>query len=190
MKDFDHFVIGRGISHTIVWAIKYPWTRLRSLSLIMRMNQNLILIVVQLKKDQRPYPIHPYINILLDDFVLCHSNDRHYLPIWMGRVWSFVDLTEGINYKNMSIEWWTPLCAKKEGKRAIARECWTRRWTKEATLPNVICHITILFSHMMSCHANLRPPTTHLIPKAFVNVTMANLMFAGFVVDPKEDCKD
>lgn len=79
---------------------------------------------------------------------------------------------------------------RKRAKRGIARECWMRRWTKEATLPNVIYRITILFSHMMSCHANLRPPTMHLIPKAYVNVTMANLMFAGVVVDPKEECGD
>lgn len=89
--------------------------------------------------------------------------------------------------KKITVAWWTPLCGKKVGKRAIARACVDERWAKEATLPVVINCIIISFSHMMSCHAKLRLPTAHSIPKAFVNVSKANLMFAGVVVDPNEE---
>ena len=82
------------------------------------------------------------------------------------------------------------MCGKKEGKRGIPRECWVRQWTKEATLPDVINCRTILFLHMMSCHAKLRLPTVLSIPKASLNVLKADLMFEGVFVDPNEDCED
>ena len=76
---------------------------------------------------------------------------------------------------------------KIEGKMAIARECWTRQWTKEAPLPS--CN-TMLFSNRMSSYAKLRLLSTHLIPKESVKVVMTNLMSLGIVVDPNKDCKD
>lgn len=82
------------------------------------------------------------------------------------------------------------MCEKKIRKRAIATKCWTRLWTKETTLPEVIHFIIVLFSYMMSSHAKLEAPRTHWISEAYVNVAMANMIFVGVVVDLEEYCED
>ena len=70
----------------------------------------------------------------------------------------------------------------------IVRECWTRQWTKEATLPEVIHCKIVLFSHRMSSHAQLGSPTTHLIPEVYVNAMTANMMSIDIVVDLEHNC--
>jgi hypothetical protein len=98
-----------------------------------------------------------------------------------------VDLVKGVNYGRFIVQWQTSLYGKIEGKRAIAKECWTRQWTKEAPLPS--CN-TILYSNRVSSYAKLRVPSMHLIPEVYVNVLMTNLISPGIVVDPNKDCRD
>lgn len=82
------------------------------------------------------------------------------------------------------------------------RLCVERKMAKWPLLENVVrdngqkrqlflkSSIVVLFSHKMSSHAKLRPPTTHLMDKSYVNVVMTNLVFIGVVVDHDEVCKD
>jgi hypothetical protein len=60
-----------------------------------------------------------------------------------------MDNTPGDNYRRFTVEWWTPMKGKREGKRALARECWTRQWEKELTLPEIIHYSIVLFSHRL-----------------------------------------
>ena len=84
----------------------------------------------------RPKPsFNPYRDVLLGDFVLCRPCDGHRLPVWLGCASSTIDLSPGSNYGTFVVEWWTPMCSKKESKSLVARECWTRRWTPEVTHP-------------------------------------------------------
>lgn len=99
-----------------------------------------------------------------------------------------VDLNKGVNLRKLIVEWWT-LVWEKDRQKVHCYKCWTRQWTKETTLPEVIHFIIVLF-YMMSSHAKLEVPRTHWIPKAYVNVAMANMIFVGVVVDLEEDCKD
>ena len=85
--------------------------------------------------DPEPYPycgpakswprprFNPYRDVLLGDFVLCRPCDGHRLPVWLGRASSTVDLSPGTNYGTFVVEWWTPMCLKKESKALVAREC-------------------------------------------------------------------
>ena len=85
--------------------------------------------------DPKPYPycgpaksrprprFNPYRDVLLGDFVLCRPCDGHRLPVWLGRASSTVDLSPGSNYGTFVVEWWTPMCSKKELKALVAREC-------------------------------------------------------------------
>ena len=84
----------------------------------------------------RPRPrFNLYRDVLLGDFVLCRPCDGHRLPVWLGWASSTVDLSPSTNYGTFVVEWWTPMCSKKESKALVARECWTRRWTPEVTHP-------------------------------------------------------
>ena len=76
----------------------------------------------------------------------------------------------------------------KRGKMAIVRECWTRQWTKEATLPEVIHCKIVLSSQRMLSHAKLGSPTTNLISEVYVNDTMATMMSIDIVVDLEHNC--
>ena len=88
-----------------------------------------------LEDDPEPYPycgpaklrprarFNPYRDVLLGDFVLCHPCDGHRLLVWLGRALSTVDLSPGSNYETFVVEWWTPMCSKKEPKSLVAREC-------------------------------------------------------------------
>ena len=96
----------------------------------------------------RPKPsFNPYRDVLLGDFVLCRPCDGHRLHVWLGRASLIVDLSLGSNYGTFVVEWWTPMCSKKESKLLVARECWTRRWTPEVTHPQRISVTTVLYSH-------------------------------------------
>jgi hypothetical protein len=95
------------------------------------------------KDDLEPYPFcgpakdrsrpnfNPYHDVLLGDFVLCRPSHNNHLPVWLGRALTCVDNTPGDNYGRFTVKWWTPMKGKREGKRALARECWTRWWEKE-----------------------------------------------------------
>ena len=84
----------------------------------------------------RPKPrFNSYRDVLFGDFVLCRPCDGHCLPVWLGRASSTVDLSPDSNYGTFVVEWWTPICLKKESKSLVARECWTRQWTPEVTHP-------------------------------------------------------
>ena len=97
--------------------------------------------------DSEPYPYYgptkawpepsfnPYPDVFLGDFVLCRPYDGHRLPVWLGRAISIVELSAGSNYGTFVVEWWTPMCSKKEPKAIVAWECWTRRWTPKVTHP-------------------------------------------------------
>ena len=73
---------------------------------------------------ERPRPnFNPYHDILLGDFVLyCPSHNNHLL-VWLGRSLICVDYILGDNYGWLTMEWWTLMKGKQEGKRALAREC-------------------------------------------------------------------
>jgi hypothetical protein len=76
---------------------------------------------------------------------------------------------------------------KREGKRALARECWTRRWEKELTLPEIIHCSIVLFSYRLPSHRKSGPPAMHVIPEASA---MATLAAHGVAVDAEEDWED
>ena len=137
--------------------------------------------------DPEPYPycgptkswpkpsFNPYRDVLFKDFVLCRPCDGHRLPVWLGHASSTVDLSLGSNYGIFFVEWWTPMCLKKESKSLVARECWTRRWTTEVTHPQRISVTTVLYSHKMLSHKDKGPPKTHLVPEASAVMALANL---------------
>jgi hypothetical protein len=79
---------------------------------------------------------------------------------------------------------------KREGKRALTKECWTRRWEKELTLHEVIHCSIVLFSHRLPFHWKSNPPATHVIPEASAAAAMATLAAHGVVVDAEEDSED
>ena len=81
---------------------------------------------ITLEDDPEPYPycglaksrpkpsFNPYRDVLLGDFVLYRPCDGHRLLVWLGRISSTVDLSSSINYGTFVVEWWTPMCSKKE----------------------------------------------------------------------------
>jgi hypothetical protein len=85
--------------------------------------------------DPEPYPFcgpakdkprpnfNPYCDVLLGDFILCRPSHNNHLPVWLGRALTCVDNTPGDNYGRFTVDWWTPMKGKREGKRALAREC-------------------------------------------------------------------
>ena len=84
----------------------------------------------------RPKPhFNLYQNVLLGDFVLFRLCDGHRLPMWLGCALSTIDLSPARDYGTFVVEWWIPMCSKKEPKSLVAREYWTRRWTPEVTHP-------------------------------------------------------
>jgi hypothetical protein len=60
----------------------------------------------------------PTRDVLLGDFVLCRLSHNNHLPVWLGRALTCVDNTPGDNYGRFTVEWWTPMKGKREGKRA------------------------------------------------------------------------
>ena len=88
--------------------------------------------------DPEPYPYYglakapskPYFNayrdVLFGDSMLCQPCDGHCLFVWLGCALSTNNLSAGGNYGTFFVEWWTPMCSKKEPKSLVARECWTR----------------------------------------------------------------
>ena len=115
--------------------------------------------------------------------MLCWPCDGHRLPVWLGRAISTVELTAGTNYGTFVVEWWTPMCSKKEPKSLVARECWTRRWTPEVTHPQRINVTTVLYSHRMPSHKDKGPPKMHLIPEASAAMALANLAASGAIAE-------
>jgi hypothetical protein len=101
-----------------------------------------------------------------------------------------MDNTLGDNYGWFTVEWWTPMKGKREGKRALSRECWTRRWEKELTLLEIIHCSIVFFSHRLPSHRKSGPPTTHVIPEASTAAAMATLAAHGVAVDAEEDWED
>jgi hypothetical protein len=72
----------------------------------------------------RPRPnFNPYHDVLLGDFVLCRPSHNNHLPVWLDRALTCVDNTPDNNYGRFTVEWWTPMKDKREGKCALAREC-------------------------------------------------------------------
>jgi hypothetical protein len=139
----------------------------------------------------RPRPnFNPYRDVLLGDFVLCRPSHNNHLPVWLGRALTCMDNTPGDNYGRFTVEWWTSKKGKREGKRALARECWTRRWEKELTFPEIIHCSIVLFSHRLPSHQKSGPPAKHVIPKASAAAAMATLAAHGVVVDAEEDWED
>jgi hypothetical protein len=79
---------------------------------------------------------------------------------------------------------------KREGKSALARECWTRRWEKELIFPEVIHCSIFLFSHGLPSHRKSGPPTRHVISEASATAAMATLAAHGVALDVEEDWED
>jgi hypothetical protein len=139
----------------------------------------------------RPRPkFNPYRDVLLGDFVLCHPSHNNHLNVWLGCALTCMDNTSGDNYGRFTVEWWTPMKDKWEGKCALARGCWTRRWEKELTLPEIIHCSIVLFSHRLPSHRKSGPPATHVIPEASAAATMATLAAHGVAVDVEEEWED
>ena len=57
----------------------------------------------------------------------CRPCDGHCLPMWLGRKMLTIELSAGANYGTFVVEWWTPMCSKKEPKSLVAREYWTKQ---------------------------------------------------------------
>ena len=143
------------------------------------------------KDDSEPYPYYsltkarpkprfnPYRDVLLRDFVLCLPYDKHSLHMCLAHAISTIELSAGSNYETFFVEWWTPMCSKKEPKSLVARKCWIRRWTPEVTHPQRITVTTVLYSHKMSTHKDKKPSKMHLIPKALAVMELANLAASG-----------
>ena len=104
-------------------------------------------------------------------------------PVWLGRAISTVELTDGASYGTFVVEWWTPMCSKKEPKSVVAKEYWTRRWTPEVTHPQRINVTTVLYSHRMPSHKDKGPPKTYLIPEASAAMALANLASSGAIAE-------
>jgi hypothetical protein len=101
----------------------------------------------------RPRPnFNSYCDVLLGDFVLCRPSHNNHLPVRLGRALTCVHNIPGDNYGRFMVEWWTPMKGKREGKHALVRECWTQRWEKELTLPEVIHCSIVVFSHRLPFH--------------------------------------
>ena len=155
------------------------------------------------KGDPEPFPFcglanerprvdfNPFRDVLLGDFILCHPNHKHHLLVWLGRALTCVDLHESPNYGTFTMEWRTPMKgSKKEGKRAAARECWTRRWSPELTLPQKISYTCVLYSHHMPSHKAKGPLKTHLILEASLTMAMANLATHGVGIDDDDEVEE
>jgi hypothetical protein len=152
--------------------------------------------------DPEPYPFcgsakerprsnfNPYRDVLLGGFVLCHPSHNNHLPVWLDHALTCVHNTLGENYGRFTVEWWTPMKGKWEGKCALARECWTRRWEKELTLLEVIHCSIVLVSHKLPSHQKTSPPTTHVISEASAVAAIATLASHGVVVDGDEEWED
>ena len=152
-----------------------------------------------LEDDPEPYPycgptkarpkpcFNSYRDVSLGDFVLCRPCDGYCLPMWLGCTILIVELSAGSNYGTFVVEWWTPICSKKETKSLIARECWTRRWTPEVTYAQRISVTTVLYSHKMPSHKDKGPPKTHLIPEASIAMALANLAASGAIAEVGTD---
>jgi hypothetical protein len=138
-------------------------------------------------KDRSRPNFNPYRDVLLGDFVLYRPSHNNHLPVWLGRALTCVDNTPGDNYGRFTVEWWTPMKGKREGKRALARECWTRRWEKELTLPEVIHCSIVHFSHRLPSHQKSGLPATHVISEASAAAAIATLAAHGIAVDAEED---
>ena len=65
--------------------------------------------------------------------MFCRPCDEHRLPVWLGCTISTIKLSASSNYGTFVVEWWTPMCSKKEPKSLVAREYWTRQWTPKVT---------------------------------------------------------
>ena len=145
--------------------------------------------------DPEPYPYYgpakaqpkpcfnSYRDVLLGDFVLCPPCDGHRLPMWLGCAILTVELIVGATYGTFVVEWWTPMCSKKEPKSIVARECWTRRWTPEVTHPQRLSVTTVLYFHRMPSYKDKGPPKTHLIPEASATMALANLAASGAIAE-------
>ena len=53
--------------------------------------------------------------------MLCRPCNKHRLPMWLGCALLTIDLSLGSNYGTFVVEWWTPMCSKKEPKSLVAR---------------------------------------------------------------------
>ena len=86
------------------------------------------------KDDPKPYPycglpkvqpkphFNSYLDDLLGDFVLCLPYNGHHLPMWLGCAILTIELSTDRNHGTFLIEWWTPICSKKEPKSLVARK--------------------------------------------------------------------
>ena len=113
--------------------------------------------------------------------MLCRLYDGHRLPLWLDRALSTIDLFPGRNYGTFVVEWWIPICSKKEPKSLLARECWTRQWTPEVTHPQRISVTTVMYPYSMSSHKDKRPPKTHSISEASTVMALTNMAGSGVV---------
>ena len=116
--------------------------------------------------------------------MLCRPYDEHCLPVWLGRASLTVDLSHGSNYGTFVVQWWTPMCLKKEPKSLVARECWTRRCTLKVTHPQRISVTTVLYTHRMPSHKDKGSPKMHLILEASAVMALANLANLGVLQEP------
>jgi hypothetical protein len=152
--------------------------------------------------DPKPYPFcgpakdrprpnfNPYRDVLLGDFFMCRPSHNNHLPVWLDRALTCVDNTPGDNYGRFTVEWWTSMKDKREGKCALTKECCSRWWEKELTLSEIIHYSIVLFSHRLPFHRKFGPPATHVISEASAAATMATLAAHGVAVDVEEEWED
>lgn len=64
---------------------------------------------------------------------------------------------------------------KKRSKKLVARECWTKRWTKDLTLNELENFKSVLFSYKTPSLARKDLLATHLIPESAITTALATL---------------
>lgn len=142
-------------------------------------------------KNSRPKSVfNPYRDVLRGDWVFCRPCKEDHLPIWMGRAIEPVITEPGPNYGKFKVEWWTPMKGKKEGKKKVARECWTRRWERELTLAEWVECKSVVYTHRTKKTTHEGPPKSHLIPEEVVIAAMANFESHGISMNWNDEEED
>ncbi|KAG0567459.1 hypothetical protein KC19_7G136300 [Ceratodon purpureus] len=136
------------------------------------------------------WPVMRYKKRATDPSWLPPGKPEDHLPIWMGRAIEPVITEPGPNYGKFKVEWWTPMKGKKEGKKKVARECWTRQWERELTLAEWVECKSVVYTHRTKKTTHEGPPKSHLIPEEVVIAAMANFKSHGISMNWNDEEED
>ncbi|KAG0594344.1 hypothetical protein M758_UG068900 [Ceratodon purpureus] len=113
-----------------------------------------------------------------------------HLPIWMGRAIEPLITEPSSNYGKFKVEWWTPIKGKKEGKKKVVRECWTRMWERELTLAEWVECKSVVYTYRTKKSTHEGPPKSHLIPEEVAIAAMANFESHGISMNWNDEDED